>query len=304
MDKLLATQQDLGLQHANVEMHIAEHLIVKGKAEQAVKYAESAGATAAQWAMEAAAIANERAGHFAAAEKWMRDSAEQYDEPLAWFQWCVRTGHGDLAAAREVLAKRMAGLDISRAPRKLAGDTGMFLVLDGKPVEAIPALLHTCELAGDQRCGLHVVFAAPDAATRKQAMDAMVRHAAEGNPDTRPGKRPHFELARWINEHWDDGPGAKLDLSFPDTLARDSVHLPRQAQDIYYFTARLLRHLGREDDAITYFKRAAAILSIKMSNVSQALAWQELRAKGIDPASLPVEPPPGHDRVTDLLRQE
>jgi HEAT repeat protein/tetratricopeptide (TPR) repeat protein len=95
--------EDIGLNHAQARVRIARELMEQKQYRKALPFAEAAADSYAAWAMLCACECNEALGELDRAELWVRRVSERYPgSRAAWFQWCKKTGHGDVEAARKV----------------------------------------------------------------------------------------------------------------------------------------------------------------------------------------------------------
>ena len=303
LEQYLTTAPDVDLSHARVLVNIAEHMLVKGKPEKALEYAEPAARTGAAWAMNAAMVANERAGKFDEAEEWAVENAEHYNQAGRWLGWCLRTGKGDVEGAWNLVREEVRRINVARASREDLLEVANIALYEGQPQKALPVLKRAYQSGGDPWAGLQAAVIADDAATRAEALDAVITKGPAPKPDREP--RPQLiKLATWLKSNWDKGADPALDLSAVDALAKECVGKPHDAANIYFFTSRFLSRHKRKDDALRYLKRCAAVLAIESPGTNQNLAWMELRKAGIDPTTLPIEPPPGHDELAPQIARE
>ena len=92
-----------GLDHARVQVKLAKDLMKQKKWNEARPYAEAAAQTWAGWAMLCAASCAEAMEDWEAAETWYRRTSERYptNNRATWYEFCKRTSHGNLAAAKK-----------------------------------------------------------------------------------------------------------------------------------------------------------------------------------------------------------
>jgi len=101
LDRFIEREEDYGLEHARTRVEIAQHFMRLKQWEKAQPYAEAAARTWAAWAMECAQFCYQGMEDWGNAELWVRRRSERYPNARnAWFDWCERTGHGDIEAAR------------------------------------------------------------------------------------------------------------------------------------------------------------------------------------------------------------
>ena len=110
LDNFLTKVEDLGLDHAQVRVEIANYYMGLGQWDKAKPYAEDAAATWAEWAMMCAARCAEGEKDWQRAEGWWSRVAERYADNswAVWYFFCKRTGQGNLTAAREALERYIA----------------------------------------------------------------------------------------------------------------------------------------------------------------------------------------------------
>jgi tetratricopeptide (TPR) repeat protein len=137
-DKWLATlerflkEPDPGLAHAQVRVEIAEHFMAKKDYKRAQPYAEAAAETWAAWAMLSASKCADGLEDWDKAEQWARNVAERYDNAThVWFFWCLRTGHGNRAAAQQVVEKQLEKVGARRSVNDVVVD-GVYQAATGK----------------------------------------------------------------------------------------------------------------------------------------------------------------------------
>lgn len=129
-----------GLEHAQVRVSVARHYLKAGKPADARKYADAAAETGAEWAMRCAADCAEAAGDFAAAEEWMQRVSGRYASVAgAWYLWCVRTGKGDVRAARRLADDRLQAMGQLRAGQDYTLNA-LLLLADGRAKQAADLL--------------------------------------------------------------------------------------------------------------------------------------------------------------------
>ena len=74
--------------------------------EKALPYAKEAAESYSEWGLRVLAECYEATHQWAAAEAIYKAIGERYPNAMAgWYDFCRRTGHGDLAAARRAFAE-------------------------------------------------------------------------------------------------------------------------------------------------------------------------------------------------------
>ncbi len=104
LERALDTEET-GLEHTRILVELADHFMDQGQWTRAKDYAEAAGESWAAWAMSCAQRCAEGMKDWPRAELWAQRQSERYAaNPASLFQWymfCVKTGRGDLPAARQ-----------------------------------------------------------------------------------------------------------------------------------------------------------------------------------------------------------
>ncbi len=281
-------QPDYGLQHAQVQVQIADYLMNQGEFEKAQPYAEAAAETRAYWAMRCAARAAVGLKQWEQAEAWVKEAGEHYSRPMDWYNWCRITGHGDEAAARKVVTANVKSIENS-PDRELALSAAAFYLLTGETEKALPILKRMYETDGDPWAGLQFAMLTPEVTARAVALDTVMekgpRHRTLGRP------RPQLvELAGIFKEALASDPEAKPNAAEIERLVQETVE-PREQSNIYYFTAKLMQLRGAKEEAAQYLKQCV-LATATDPNDNAALACVELRSLGVDPMSLRAETRP------------
>ena len=81
--------------------------------EEARPYALAAAETWAQWGMLCAARCYEGLKDWKTADLWIRRADDRYPDSgwTNWYQFCQRTGHGDIEAARAFTEERLKAVE-------------------------------------------------------------------------------------------------------------------------------------------------------------------------------------------------
>jgi tetratricopeptide (TPR) repeat protein len=112
LDEILEKVEDHGLDHARVQVRIANDFMDHGQWAEAKPYAEAAAESWAQWAMLCVARCYEGLKEWDQAEQWILRMDERYPSAIGtdWYRFCKRTGHGDLQTARASTEARFDGI--------------------------------------------------------------------------------------------------------------------------------------------------------------------------------------------------
>ena len=141
LDEYLSKVEDLGLEHAQARVEIADYYAGLKQWDNARPYAEAAATTGAGWAMECAGRCAEGENDWERAETWFSRVTERYPDhsPEAWYFFCKRTGHGNVAAAREKVESYLTE-HAKRPDVQIDEYGGCFYWLDGRLDQAKASL--------------------------------------------------------------------------------------------------------------------------------------------------------------------
>jgi tetratricopeptide (TPR) repeat protein len=133
LDAFLNTVEDLGLDHAQVRVEIADYYMGLKDWDKARPYAEAAAQTWAEWAMNCAARCAEGEKNWERAEAWYSRVTERYanNSWAVWYFFCKRTEKGNLDAARASVEQHIA-LPVNQADLQAQQYFGCFYWLDGR----------------------------------------------------------------------------------------------------------------------------------------------------------------------------
>ncbi|MEX2673358.1 MAG: hypothetical protein WD294_14750 [Phycisphaeraceae bacterium] len=286
LEQFIAEGKDTGLSHAAIAKDIAERLLVTGRAEEALPYAERAAQTGSAWGMRIASQVHEALGNFGPAERLRRSTALRYDnQRVEWYLWCRRTGEGDRVAAAQLYREEMARQD-GEADRLGAGEAtrrAVFYLLEEEYDEAFAMFRQTLEIQHDPWPALHLAILADqrdDEPLRNHYLNLVNRMdlANAGQPlEDRPVL---IEISRALTPTIRGEADVTHDLL--DDLDAQIAELSEQRQaNADYLFARLLEMAGEDAAAETRLRRAADPYDLVLYN--QTLAHRDLRERGIDP---------------------
>lgn len=92
---------NLGLEKAHAQAMMADGLMQRGEWKRAKPFAVAAASSGAAWAMEKAARVSEGLNDWKTAEGYIAAISERYRTSAdSWYFWCIRSGRGDIKAAR------------------------------------------------------------------------------------------------------------------------------------------------------------------------------------------------------------
>jgi len=285
-------QPDYGLQHAQIQMKVADYYMDKRRYADALPYADDAAATGAGWALECQAAAHAGTGDWDGAEKIIEDEVQHYSsDPYGWFAWCVRTGHGNRFAASAALHDYLLNLG-DRTDDAARIHAFVLDIAESRPDDALTVLQQRMDRLHGPVSGLHIAMLADaknDAATRDTALAQSV--------ESSKNNKPLGAYAALLRDTLRAGPKALPSEAAVDRLARDAG--PYYAVTIFYCTACFLDHRGHTDAATACLKRCMGLVPqdgpAGRDFFDIILADAALRARGLDPLALERAARPVHD---------
>ncbi len=252
LDEFLARTEPAGLERARLQVDIANDLMKRGRFEQARKYAEDAAETWAGWALICASECNEKLKDWERAELWVKRAAERYPRAngTRWYQFCKRTGHGDLQAARAFADAVMPGAADRPDPARLEED-GYALWANGSAKQALESLEQAARNKPSAANAI-AVFLLADELGEKPRRDQLLEELCTKLQRELPRM---VAIARMIRDSLaNDGKG-ELDLARIDRILGD---MPAKARaNAEFLVGRFLFNRGQRESARKYLQLAA-----------------------------------------------
>ncbi len=251
LEDYLAQGADTGLEFAKAKVAIADYHMSLGQWSKAQPYAEEAATTWAGWAMACAGKCYEGMGEYERAEYWCRNNSERYPNAfMEWFDFCKRTGRGDVASAArfEMGVVKGSGQDLSEYDKTQAI---LFFDLTNDPEQGVAFLRPLLEKA-------------LPAGERSKARYArwierfFLAHFADSVNETK------LRDECWAQIGNDDEPAAaelaaafqkSLQLKDGKTINTSTKSTDKQNQAFLdYFTGCFLAKHGTAKDAVSFFE--------------------------------------------------
>ena len=295
-DRWLQTLKDYleqpcyGLEHEQVQVKIARYYMNNNEWHQAIPYAEQAAETYASAGLRCAGDAYEGAGDFEEAEKWVQRNAERYDNDAGeWLLWCVRTGHGNVKAARGLAGQRLERISRSQNWEQREEAGVLYLLMDQKD-KALEQFKTSYEKSGFyQRSGLRAVLVANekhDNATRDQLLATIIEKNVL-KQDNKNWEAPMLELARIMQKTVKEKKGS-LDSATVDQWYRSLPENDRT--NLAYLVGQFALQQGDEKLGRRYLLKSA---NGEKSQWSSIMARDTLRKRGV---TVPTQPEATTDR--------
>lgn len=280
-------QPDPGLSHAWMNQEISRHFMKTGRFAKALPYAEAAAQSWAGWAMDTARQCNEGLGKWAEAETWARNIAERYDDAERWFDWCVRTGHGDLAAARLLMEATLQNVAPGKGNARDFARRAYLALVAGDKASALNDYEAAFKKESDPGYGIDAALLAAESGdtVRRDALiaDALRRGAEYKLPDYqhRGGVRTEMlALGKLFQDIW--GGRAKADPAAWDKVIATAS--PGEDVNLWCLTGRFLAIQGDAEGAKKYFAKCVTLSGPRKRRYALAYHW--LREMGVEPMDL------------------
>ncbi len=252
LDNYLNNTESAGLQHAQVQVEMANKLMSAGRFQEAKPYADAAAATWASFGMVCASHCYEGLKDWAQAEQWSRLTSERYSRRNwgYWYIWCKRTGRGDVKAARAVAEAHLAEVADSPEPEDLPR-IGFYYWSIGSPKKAVEFMEKAYEATPAPLSGIAIVLIADelgDKARRDRMLDQV---AAQFQ-----GKVPRMvTICTMIRDTLASGGNPPLDLAAVDKILDRMPAKNRVNGD--FLVGRYLLNRRQPAAARKYLKRCA-----------------------------------------------
>jgi tetratricopeptide (TPR) repeat protein len=276
----LVSTPDNDLTHARVQVDIANYYMDKKLYDKALPYADAAGQSGAEWAVECDARVHEAMGDQTTAQQLTYENKARYSRnPYAVFEAAVLAGQGD----RDSVAKQAEADFQSKSDQlnteQLAQWASMEMI-EKDYVQATKIWQIRMTKNPGPLSALHIAILADethDIATR----DAELKKVSELPDQDSSLCRFAGTLRNTI---------AAGDTAVPDAKEIDADLAGSQLMEkvsAYYLAACFLDQRGHKDLATTYFEKCVTPgPSDRRENVEQLLAYDALRSRGIDPMAL------------------
>jgi tetratricopeptide (TPR) repeat protein len=248
----LVKSQEHGLTHAQVQVELARHFMELKQFDKAWTYAEAAAnSSGAQWALTCASECALARNDWQPAETYAQQVSRRYPR-AAWAYWylfCVKSGHGDLAAARSFVENYLK--PINERP-ELAGPAavGYFQWLSGDTKTAMLWFRQAYSSSPTVYTCFNLILLADeigDTATRDEAIRILLTNFRRQGP---VACRIYEILRRSLHE----GAAGSVDLEAVDAILEN---VPPASQGLNsYLVGLFLKNHGKPADCRRYLERA------------------------------------------------
>ena len=254
LDEYLANVEDHGLDHARIQVQIANHYMEQKHWADAHPYAEAAAETWAAWAMECAARCAEGQGDWERAELWIRRATERYAPSswTAWYRFCKKSGHGDVKAAQAWTETYLATAN-GRPDFANPVTAAYFYWASGSLKKARDAFAKAIEANPSETMAIaHLALVADELGEAASRDELLTRFCTEYK--ARAPKS--VELAEVFRGWLAGGSKGAVDLAAVDRVI--ATLEPGDRGNLEFFAGRILMTHGPPEAGRAYMKRSAA----------------------------------------------
>lgn len=249
--------EDLGLSHAQAHQRLAWGLARRGLFERAKPHAVAAGNTWSAWGLQVASHICECRAEWEESEAWIREMSISYPTSSAyhWYNWCRRTGRGDLETARN-LAQRYFENSNYRSNRDSEVMRGAYYLLEGDYEKGIASYQKAAGFYASFTPNFMLIQLSRELGEEQIEQDAIAAldaHVASLGDDLSIIENVAIDIFEVIKQQdINDEALAAIDrqLRQIDTTNRCAFA---------YFLARQLEAIGRSDEAIDFYRRSLRI---------------------------------------------
>ena len=244
-----------GLEDAQIRTRLAKILMREGDWDGARVHAFNAATSYAEWALSAAARCAEATEDWTTSEAYRQAISERYTDRAAdWYFWCLRTGHGNVAAARSLAKRYWQSLNPPfNASQRWS--RGIGYILDADIQSAVMALTDSIDVDRN-------VYSIMQAAVLVDQL------GDDANRDV---------LFDKVLSHWNEGPALRelIDLFRRALAGKEGFHWNRDAFEslivdsansdvtfLYYFAGKLVGKHGQQKLSQEYLECAATSFDV------------------------------------------
>lgn len=287
LDEFL-TQEDYGLEHAQVRVEIARHFMRQKEWELAQPYAEDAAESWAEWAMMCAIQCYQGSGDAEREGVWRGRLIERYPNAqhyIDYYFWAKRSGSDDADQVGEQLEPLMEAM-AEQAPAKDQHQVGAYFQLNKRLKEALAAYRKAGADTKEPRYAFAACFRAVVIAEELGDADARNEALQAAKEIRDPALGQFRKLAAWL-EHWTaQDKQQPVDIKTAQQIADNADDQDRPG--INYIVGRFLELRGRAEESKAFLDAAATDEAAAFS-LSKVLACAALRDRGLEPGKLDDE---------------
>ncbi len=253
LDNFLTQAPPTGLDHAKVQVDLANYLMSQKKWDEAWPYAQDAAESWAGWAITCAQECAEGRNDLDSAEKYAQGLSQRYPDQ-AWAQWyhfCKTYGRGDVESAYALGKEAIAELERKSTPAP-ARERAYFHWLGGeyKTASIEFEAAYSLEKKGED---LFLAVLTADAGGDTARRDRLFADFETKFGATTPKTVKIWNIIRAASDQIKQG---KFDYKPVDELVESTSAENRWYTQ--YLVGQMIRNLGRSKDAMKYYKAVQA----------------------------------------------
>jgi len=260
-----------GLEQARIAEQLANHAMKQEKWTKARPYAMQAAESYSAWGLLCGSRCLEALGDWELSEKLMQANSQRYDSvQLQWYLWCMRTGRGDLDAAKAFFLEETSALTSAQRSKLL--DMAVFSQLEHNDTEAIE-IYQNC-FRQDRRnlfAGMSAVLLL-DEAHRLEERDELLRQLTASEKFNAVTLLSE-QLLRTGDEQEQALSPMQLELAYGYFTDSGS------GTNAAWYIGKLLLNRGRREQAVVWLQRAASSPLVTLNSCT--LASAELARIGV-----------------------
>lgn len=250
--------QVLGLEHARLNVELSKYFLSLDELRKAMTYAERAATSGAAWTYTHLVDVYTALERWEEAEFVLRRLVQRYPgSGIAWFQWCLRTGQGDLKAAAEVAQEYYV-----RHPQRLITDLEKFQYAfyhrtAGDPSMALRVMKSIVDRSQDPYFAWHALILA-ETLEQPKYVDELLAKIIEWEQSGRSDAHLSgtLRIAQMLLKLRQEKRPGEINLQQLDIEISTLKH--GNPVTMWFILGQYLAYHGRVDEGIRYLERAAA----------------------------------------------
>ena len=240
-----------GLEDAKANEKLAYHYMRLGDYRKALPYGQAAADSYSGWGLQCAAHCYEGLGDFDAAETLYRAISERYrGSDVAWYAWCLRTGRGDVEAARAAAQETFGRWRQFDTDGRRKSTFAFYDLAEGRFAEALDLYVQASDASGIERETLFAALLADqlgDSALRDERLAKVLS-----------GSVSNYSLDYCAEAIRDDLAGRRLEADAALAGVRRTSYAWGVATEAYFLLGWYFENRDRLEEARQFYRLAAA----------------------------------------------
>lgn len=273
-----------GLDHARVQVRIANYYIKKRNWKKARTYADEAAQTWAAWAILKSAECAEAMQDWTTAEELYAAVGQRYENQAAeWYLFCKRTGQGRQQPALDLAMSFVRRAESDNPPYEV-DKASVVRILNKQYKEAADDLDKSFRLWSNCGTGLQAALQydeVGDTQSRDRIM-ARIKELRDTFYENTPITQAWLAMCDLIREHWANPESSKIEVAALEKIVQRAP--PDQQTEVLYWAGQILERVGQGDEAVKYWKRCMGTGLTNLGGQLRTLAGAALWDHSITPA--------------------